>query len=102
MLFLDNFFLTLPKIFHPLKNFKTYFLLSFFLLPSCFVFAQRSKDGAKVVATANNVVNEYTSLTANAVTGATTISVASSNMNANGRFPGNLAAGDLIMIIQLQ
>jgi len=76
-------------------------LSAFFLVP-CSLFSQRSKDGAKVVATANNIVNEYTSLTANAAAGATTISVASSTLNANGRFPGALAAGDLIMIIQIQ
>jgi len=65
-------------------------------------FAQRSKDGAKVVATANNIVNEYTSLTANAASGATTITVAVSTLNANGRFTGNLAPGDLILLIQIQ
>lgn len=64
--------------------------------------AQRSKDGTKTVSTANNVVNEYTTLTANAVSGASTITVASSTLNTNGRFPGNLAPGDLIMIIQVQ
>jgi len=83
-------------------------VILFFLLPIAYcllptaVFSQRSKDGAKVVATANNIVNEYTSLAANAAAGATTITVANSTLNANSRFPGNLAPGDLIMIIQIQ
>lgn len=95
-------FLTLPKKFSLVKSFRTYFLLSFFLLVSCIAFAQRSKDGAKIVSTANNIVNEYTTLTANAAAGASTITVANSTLNTNGRFPGALAPGDLIMIIQMQ
>jgi len=64
--------------------------------------AQRGKDGFPAIAT-NTVVNEYTTLTANAVSGATTITVASTAaLNANGRFPAALAPGDLIMIIQIQ
>src|SRR5688572_2749591 len=66
------------------------------------LYAQRGKHGAKTISTLNNIVNEYTSLTANATAGATSITVASSSMNGNSRFPAALAAGDLIMIIQMQ
>ncbi|MBI4929487.1 MAG: gliding motility-associated C-terminal domain-containing protein [Bacteroidetes bacterium] len=80
------------------------FLLIFFstLFWSNTVFAQRGKNGTPPAITTNTVVNEYTSLTANAAAGATTITVANSTLNTNGRFSGNLAPGDLIMIIQIQ
>jgi len=64
--------------------------------------AQRGKDGAKTVSAANIIVNEYTTLTANATAGATSITVSNSSLNTNGRFSGALAPGDLIMIIQVQ
>ncbi len=72
-----------------------------FVLFSLVCLAQRGKSGALTVST-SIVVNEYTTLSANAASGATSITVANSNLNANGRFGGNLAAGDLIMIIQMQ
>ncbi|MCW3104085.1 MAG: hypothetical protein JWO09_2525 [Bacteroidetes bacterium] len=82
------------------------------LLPTCILaglgllsslsFAQRGKDGNVTVNTANRIVNEYTGVTANVAAGATSISVTASSLNANGRFTGNLAPGDLIMIIQMQ
>lgn len=98
-----KFFLTLLKQF-TLMIFSRHlaFTLTFCILHTVFCYSQRSKDGAKIVSTANNIVNEYTSITANAAAGATTIAVANSTLNANGRFPGALAAGDLIMIIQIQ
>ncbi len=65
-------------------------------------FAQIGKDGARTISAANTIVNEYTTLTADAASGATTLTVASSSLNANGRFSGPLAQGDLIMIIQMQ
>lgn len=65
--------------------------------------AQRGKDGAKVISTSNVIVNEYTNLsTANVSAGATSINVINSTLNTNGRFPGNLAPGDLVFIIQMQ
>jgi len=76
-------------------------ILSAFLFMTIFCTAQRGKDGSPTVSTAI-VVNEYTTLKANASTGNTSITVASSTLNAHGRFSGNLAAGDLIMIIQMQ
>jgi len=77
-----------------------FFLLLF--ITSIFSFSQRGKNGAVTINTANRIVNEYTTLTANAAAGATSITVGSSTLNANARFPGALAAGDLIMIIQMQ
>jgi len=75
----------------------------FLLLSSLFIFnlsfAQRGKDGAKTV-TGTEIVNAFTMLTANAAAGNSTISVTNSNLNAN--FSGNLAQGDLLMIIQVQ
>lgn len=65
-------------------------------------FAQRGKNGAKTVAAANTIVNEYTTLTSDAAAGSTSINVAASGLNANSRFPASLAPGDLIMIIQVQ
>jgi len=64
--------------------------------------AQRGKDGAVTVTTANQILNEYTTLTVNAAAGSTNLQVASSGLNANGRFSSALAAGDLIYIIQVQ
>src|ERR1035437_5780076 len=89
-----------------MKVLRQFFFFVLFLFPLLWggteAVAQRGKDGVKIVSTANNIVNEYTTLTANAVSGATTITVANSTLNANGRFPGALAPGDLIMIIQIQ
>lgn len=77
-------------------------LVAGFALLTAYSFAQRGKDGTVSITTANRIVNEYTTLTADAAAGATTISVAASGLNANGRFSASLAAGDLVMIIQMQ
>jgi len=78
----------------------------FFFLISIFPvsYAQRGKSGSVTINTANKIVNEYTTLTVDAAVGSTTIAVAASSLNANTRFGAgnNLAAGDLIMIIQMQ
>ncbi len=77
-------------------------LLAFcFILLSGFLFGQRGKNGAMTVSS-TVLVNEYTALTANAAAGATSVTVAGSGLNTNARFGGNLAAGDLVMIIQMQ
>jgi gliding motility-associated-like protein len=76
-------------------------ILFFSLFLSLVCFAQRGKNGNLTVASAVTV-NEYTTLTANAVSGNTFVTVATPTLNANGRFAGNLASGDLIMIIQIQ
>lgn len=63
--------------------------------------AQRAKDGSLNVTSANNVLNTYTHLTATPGAGVTSITVANNSMNG-GAFTTNLAAGDLIMVIQMQ
>ena len=63
--------------------------------------SQRGKDASLNVTAANTVLNTYTYLTATPAIGATTITVANNSMNG-GAFTSNLAAGDLIMIIQMQ
>ena len=75
--------------------------ITFLCLIFCATNAQRGKDGTKSVG-GTEVVNEYTTLSADAIAGATAITVNSNNLNANGRFTGALAAGDLILIIQIQ
>jgi gliding motility-associated-like protein len=76
-------------------------ILFLLLFAATTLFAQRGKTGNLTVSTAV-VVNEYTTLSANASAGNTSITVANSALNTNGRFAGNLASGDLIMIIQMQ
>src|SRR5690554_864500 len=68
---------------------------------SSFVFSQRGKDGNYTVSSANDIVNTYTSLTANAGATATILSVANSSMTG-AHFSGPLQAGDLIMIYEVQ
>ena len=87
-------------------NIYKHYLLSFLFISSTVSFAQRAIDGNKII-NANTIVNEYTTLTTNAIAGATTITVGSSDLNANNRFgvtsvANSLNAGDLIMIIQMQ
>jgi gliding motility-associated-like protein len=73
----------------------------FFMAVANSVFAQRGKDGVPV-ATNTIIVNEYTTLTANANTGSTSLNVANSSLNMNNRFTNNLQKGDLVLIIQMQ
>ncbi len=72
------------------------------LVLSLTIFSQKGKNGSLSVSTANVRINEFTTLTSNASAGNTTINVAASSLNANSRFASPLAAGDLIMIIQMQ
>ncbi|MCB9174095.1 MAG: gliding motility-associated C-terminal domain-containing protein [Flavobacteriales bacterium] len=62
--------------------------------------AQRGKDGAKTVTGPAEEVNAFTMLTSDATIGDTLINVTSSTLSTN--FSSNLAAGDLIMIYQVQ
>jgi gliding motility-associated-like protein len=78
-------------------------------LPLIFLFggltvahAQQGVHGPRIVNVANTIVNEYTPITANVAAGSTTIPVANSALNTNGRFPSALQPGDLIMIYQVQ
>ena len=66
------------------------------------VFAQAGKNGAVTIAATSTILNEYTTLTANAALNATTITVANSALNANGRFAAPLATGDLLLLVQPQ
>ncbi len=80
---------------------KHYRLFSFIFLLfiSLNISAQRGKDGAKIVTT-SEIVNAYTTLSADANIGNTSITVVNSALNTN--FISNLAQGDLIMIYQVQ
>ena len=64
--------------------------------------AAAGKDGTKTISAANTIVNEFTTLSSNVSAGGTSLTVASSSLNANGRFSAGLASGDLVMIIQMQ
>ncbi len=79
-------------------------LLLFTIVLSCSIAAnaQRGKQGNQTVNTANTIVNEYTSLTNNAVQGSFTIQVSASDLNTNSRFPNTLQPGDLLVIVQMQ
>ncbi|MBI3509936.1 MAG: hypothetical protein HY064_04680, partial [Bacteroidetes bacterium] len=66
------------------------------------LFSQQGIHGPKTVAAANTVVNEYTAITALIPAGSTSITVANSALNANGRFALPLQPGDLIMLYQVQ
>lgn len=79
---------------------KHYYFIFPLILIAKLSFCQRGKDGPRTVSTANTVVNAYTTLTANASVGNTSISVANSALNTN--FSTTLSAGDLILIIQMQ
>ncbi|MBI3136301.1 MAG: gliding motility-associated C-terminal domain-containing protein [Bacteroidetes bacterium] len=81
---------------------KTLRLLTVFLvLFHSTLFSQIGKDG-NVLITNTQVVNEYTALSQDANPGDMTLTVLNSGLNTNGNFSGPLAAGDLIMIIQMQ
>ncbi len=62
--------------------------------------AQRGKNGNVTITSANQVINAYTTLTANAPAGSISIQVANSALNSN--FSQPLSPGDLIFIIQMQ
>ena len=71
---------------------KKYIILLFLVFSFTVAFSQKGKNGAGNIA-ASTVVNAYTSLTANAFTGNTTLNVASA---------AGYGIGDLIYIIQMQ
>jgi hypothetical protein len=77
-------------------------LLSLVLFFALGLSAQRGKQGNLTVNAANTIVNEYTSLTANANQGSFNLQVTASSLNANSRFPNVLQPGDLIVIVQMQ
>ena len=73
----------------------------FIILFSFQALSQRAKDGNYTVTSSNSVLNSYTTLSSNATIGQSLISVNSNALNG-GFFTTNLAAGDLILIIQMQ
>lgn len=79
-------------------------LLTLILLVFCFsANAQRGIKGNITITANNTIVNEYTLLTANAATGATSITVSDNSLDSNAsRFSTPLAAGDLLFIYQAQ
>ena len=77
-------------------------LLSLVLLLTTSLTAQRGKQGNNTVNSANTIVNEYTTLSADAAQGSFNIQVAASGLNANSRFPNTLQPGDLLVIVQMQ
>jgi len=64
---------------------------------------QKGKHGS-LTQTGTTIVNEFTTLSSNASSGNTSITVANSLLNSNSYtwFGGNLEAGDLVLIIQMQ
>ncbi len=83
------------------NQYNTIFLLLAILLSNV-LFSQKGKHGNLTIVSTNTRVNEFTTLTSNAAIGNSTISVAASSLNANGRFTSTLQVGDLVMIIQMQ
>lgn len=81
---------------------KRTILCCLFLSPVQLLFAQIGKNGSLTVSTSNTIVNEYTALTLDAVSGNNFVTVSNSSLNANGRFSASLSPGDLVMIIQMQ
>lgn len=84
-----------------MKRRRVCLFVTLILLRTVFVFGQQGKDGNRII-TSNAILNEYTSLTADALSGNTSLTVGNSTLNDNSRFSGPLAAGDLIMVIQMQ
>lgn len=80
---------------------KTITLLLLSLTTITYSLAQRAKQGSYTVTAANTQLNAYTAVTANAAAGATSVTVAA-NALTNSFFTTSLAAGDLVMIIQMQ
>ncbi len=73
----------------------------FLLLITTFSYSQKAKNGNYTVTAAGTVLNAYTSVTANAAAGATSITVTSATLT-NSYFGTALGAGDLVLIIQMQ
>jgi gliding motility-associated-like protein len=76
-------------------------ILSFFVFVGFMSAAQRGSMGNMTITVQNEWLNSYTTLTANANVGATSITVAN-NALSGAAFSSNLAAGDLILIVQMQ
>lgn len=82
-------------------KFLVVFLLFIFVFPLNKLKAQPGLLGAGTITGTNVVMNRATFLTSNATAGTTTLTVDNSALSGTP-FSGNLGAGDLIMIIQMQ
>lgn len=58
--------------------------------------------GEKTIAIGQSVLNEFTTVTEDVKAGSTQINVADNVLNSHARFAGNLQAGELVMIVQMQ
>lgn len=83
------------------KEMEIKLIIGILFLLSFSSFAQRGLLNDPNIST-TKIVNEYTTLTSDAATGATIINVTSSSLNANTRFTNTLQPGELVMIIQMQ
>ena len=81
------------------RTLQTLMLLLLLALPG---WAQQGKDGAGTITGTGTIVNTYTSLTANAAAGSTSLSVANSALTGGAFGATALATGDLVMLIQHQ
>jgi gliding motility-associated-like protein len=78
-------------------------LLSTLLLFVCtLTYSQQAKNGNYTVTAAGTVLNAYTSVTSDIAANATSLTVASSTLTNPTNLTTPLAAGDLILIIQMQ
>lgn len=86
--------------------FRLYICFSLLFLTCFHAHAQRGKQGNASLSQSSPgpiyIVNEYTSLIADAPAGQTFIEVSNAGLNPNNRFSGTLEAGDLLFIIQIQ
>lgn len=83
-----------------MKLFTLFLSTVFIACVSTFSFSQRGKDGVGNVSAANTQVNTYATVTA---TGTNTVTVSNIATLTGGIWPSTaIAAGDLIMIIQMQ
>jgi len=64
--------------------------------------AGEGMGGEKTLAPGQTILNEFTSVTADVKAGSTQVNVADNSLNSHARFGGNLVAGELVMIIQMQ
>jgi uncharacterized repeat protein (TIGR01451 family) len=91
-----------PKEAPPLPRYWSAALLGLLLACGPAGWAQRGKTGAGTVTAAGTIVNTYTSLSADAAAGASTITVANSALTGGAFGTTALAAGDFVMLIQMQ
>ncbi|MFM6983558.1 MAG: T9SS type A sorting domain-containing protein [Chitinophagaceae bacterium] len=80
---------------------RLYLLIAFAIFLTAQLFAQPGINGAANITGTNVDLNTYTYLTANATSGATSITVNNSALTG-ANFSTGLSAGDLILIIQMQ